>query len=80
MRSWNIEVYVLNENGEEVPATIFNKVVYNLHPSFLNPIQSTYISEVYKTSMKIVLLTGEFIQLLPRRHSSVRTKDGVNSI
>lgn len=40
MKSWNIEVYLLDEAGNEVPAKCFTKVVYNLHPSFLNPVQS----------------------------------------
>lgn len=34
LRQWNIEIVLLNENGEEVPATIFEKAVYKLHPSF----------------------------------------------
>jgi hypothetical protein len=34
LRLWSIEVYVLNENGEQVPATLFDKVTYKLHPSF----------------------------------------------
>lgn len=34
MRGWSIEVYLLNENGEEVAANVFDKVIYKLHPSF----------------------------------------------
>ncbi|OJJ50960.1 hypothetical protein ASPZODRAFT_138085 [Penicilliopsis zonata CBS 506.65] len=34
LRSWSIEIYVLNEHGEQVPATVFSKVTYSLHPSF----------------------------------------------
>ena len=34
MRAWNIEVYLLNEHGEEVPASVFEKATYKLHPSF----------------------------------------------
>jgi transcription initiation factor IIF auxiliary subunit len=34
LRSWSIEIYLLNENGEQVPANLFDKVVYRLHPSF----------------------------------------------
>lgn len=34
IRTWSIEIFLLNENGEEVPATLFNKVTYRLHPSF----------------------------------------------
>merc|ERR1711977_667403 len=40
MKSWNIEVYLLDEAGNEKPATCFTKVVYNLHPPFANPVQT----------------------------------------
>ncbi|TPX09478.1 uncharacterized protein E0L32_009366 [Thyridium curvatum] len=40
MKEWNIEVYILDENGKEKPANCFTKVTYNLHPSFENPVQS----------------------------------------
>lgn len=33
-RSWSIEVYLVNDKGEQVPATLFDKVTYHLHPSF----------------------------------------------
>ncbi|KAJ5527261.1 hypothetical protein N7513_011420 [Penicillium frequentans] len=33
-RSWSIEVYVVNDKGEQIPATLFDKVTYHLHPSF----------------------------------------------
>ncbi|EAA65261.1 hypothetical protein AN0083.2 [Aspergillus nidulans FGSC A4] len=36
LRSWSIEVYLLNEHGEQVPANVFDKVTYSLHPSFGN--------------------------------------------
>ncbi|KAF2269916.1 SAS complex, SAS5 subunit/transcription initiation factor IID, subunit 14 [Lojkania enalia] len=34
MRSWSIEIWLLDENGQEVQANVFDKAVYNLHPSF----------------------------------------------
>lgn len=40
MKSWNIEIYLLDDAGEEKPANCFTKAVYNLHPSFKNPVQS----------------------------------------
>lgn len=51
MKSWNIEVYLLDEQGNEKPANCFTKVVYNLHPTFLNPVQSES-----PTSISIALL------------------------
>ncbi|KAK8189105.1 transcription initiation factor-like protein subunit [Phyllosticta capitalensis] len=34
MREWSVEIWLVNENGEEVPANCFEKVVYRLHQSF----------------------------------------------
>ncbi|KAL1966781.1 hypothetical protein VTN77DRAFT_3746 [Rasamsonia byssochlamydoides] len=34
LRRWWIEIYLLNEHGEQVPANLFDKVTYRLHPSF----------------------------------------------
>jgi len=40
MRRWSIELYLLDEDGTIKPATCFSKVVYSLHPSFVNQIQT----------------------------------------
>jgi len=40
MKEWTIELFVLDEEGNHHPANCFNKVVYNLHPSFENPLQT----------------------------------------
>ncbi|ORY59054.1 yeats family-domain-containing protein [Pseudomassariella vexata] len=40
MKEWSIKVYLLDAEGNEHPASCFNKVVYNLHPSFENPNQT----------------------------------------
>ncbi|AAS51325.1 ACR099Cp [Eremothecium gossypii ATCC 10895] len=37
MRRWSIQLAILDEHGEELPATLFDKVVYHLHPTFANP-------------------------------------------
>lgn len=35
MRSWKISLVLINENdGSEMPATIFEKATYKLHPTF----------------------------------------------
>lgn len=34
MRSWSIEVWLLDDQGNEVMPSVFEKAVYNLHPSF----------------------------------------------
>ncbi|KAJ5587369.1 uncharacterized protein N7459_003134 [Penicillium hispanicum] len=33
-RSWSIEVWLVNDKGEQIPANLFDKVTYHLHPSF----------------------------------------------
>lgn len=40
MRQWSIEVYVLDEHGQVIPANIFDKVTYHLHPTFANPVRA----------------------------------------
>ncbi|KAG6001758.1 hypothetical protein E4U21_003869 [Claviceps maximensis] len=40
MREWGLRLYMLDEEGNERPADVFTKVVYNLHPTFENPIQT----------------------------------------
>jgi transcription initiation factor TFIID/TFIIF subunit len=34
MRAWSIEIFLLDENGQEVTANCFEKATYILHPSF----------------------------------------------
>lgn len=34
MREWSIKIYILGPNGEELPATCFDKATYKLHESF----------------------------------------------
>lgn len=83
MKSWNIEVFVLDEAGNQKPATCFTKVVYNLHPSFANPVQSTFsplLSQwrfcpyTYRR-----LLTSPGAQHSLNLPSGARMKDGVSS-
>lgn len=40
MRQWSLKLFLLDEEGNERPADVFTKVVYNLHPTFENPVQS----------------------------------------
>ncbi|KAK1146109.1 transcription factor TFIIF complex subunit Tfg3 [Aspergillus melleus] len=42
LRAWSIEIYLLNEHGEQVPANVFDKVVYSLHPSFGDRYKQTF--------------------------------------
>lgn len=39
MREWSIRVAMVDSEGNERPADVFTKVVYNLHPTFENPTQ-----------------------------------------
>lgn len=40
MREWSLKLFLLDEDGNERPADVFTKVVYNLHPTFENPVQT----------------------------------------
>lgn len=40
MRLWSVEISMLNDQDEEVPANILDKVTYTLHPTFANPIRT----------------------------------------
>lgn len=42
MKLWSIEIFLLDEAGNQIEANIFSKVTYNLHASFANPVQSKY--------------------------------------
>lgn len=44
MREWSMRLYLLDEDGAERSADVFTKVVYNLHPTFENPVQSWSLS------------------------------------
>lgn len=37
VRQWSIELVLLDKDNQEIPATIFEKVTYHLHPTFVNP-------------------------------------------
>lgn len=43
MRQWSIEIWLLDEAGNHVLPTMFEKAVYNLHPSFEKNKQSGYL-------------------------------------
>ncbi|KAI0142836.1 transcription initiation factor IIF-like protein [Xylariaceae sp. FL1272] len=40
MKEWSVKVYLVDQDGKERPATCFQKVTYNLHPSFEEPQQT----------------------------------------
>lgn len=37
MREWSIQIFVVGPRGEELPANMFDKATYHLHPTFQNP-------------------------------------------
>lgn len=43
MREWSIRLHLLDEDGNEHPADVFQKVVYNLHPTFEDPVQCKFL-------------------------------------
>ncbi|ELR06951.1 hypothetical protein VC83_05669 [Pseudogymnoascus destructans] len=40
MKLWSIEIFLLDEAGNQIEANIFSKATYNLHASFANPTQT----------------------------------------
>ncbi|MCJ1298688.1 hypothetical protein MMC08_001478 [Hypocenomyce scalaris] len=52
LRKWNIQIFLLNEHGEEVPATIFSKALYKLHPSFDKRQNQTFTRPPFKIEEK----------------------------
>lgn len=40
MRSWSIQISMLDQSGHEIPANILDKVTYSLHPTFANPMRT----------------------------------------
>lgn len=38
-RKWRIQVFILDQDGNEQPATLFDHVIYHLHPTFEQPIR-----------------------------------------
>ncbi|OJI90122.1 hypothetical protein ASPTUDRAFT_52027 [Aspergillus tubingensis CBS 134.48] len=50
LRSWSIEIYVVNEHGEQVPANVFDKVTYTLHPSFGDRAIQTFKNPPFRIS------------------------------
>ncbi|KAI1869648.1 uncharacterized protein JN550_005629 [Neoarthrinium moseri] len=40
MKEWTVKIYMLDQDGNEHEAKAFNKVTFNLHPSFENPNQT----------------------------------------
>jgi hypothetical protein len=53
MKSWNIEIYLLDEAGNEKPATCFTKAVYNL-------LREPCPKYIFPRSQERKLLTGLF--------------------
>jgi len=49
-RDWTIEVYAVNDKGQDIPATIFDKVTYELHPSFGKRAKQTKKEPPFKLS------------------------------
>jgi len=61
IRTWSVQVCLLTEAGEEMPANIYKKVVYNLHPSFGKRQFQTMTTPPFKLAEKG---WGEFVMKL----------------
>lgn len=56
MRKWSIQISLVGPNGEELPAKVFDKVTYQLHPTFEKPIRGMYIFLRYLYSFIFYLI------------------------
>ncbi|KAJ2979070.1 hypothetical protein NQ176_g3468 [Zarea fungicola] len=77
MREWTLRLHLLDEDGNEHPGDVFTKVVYNLHPTFENPVQcwgefeisiDCYTTE--KTKLAPIIHDLNFLEL---KYESVHT-------
>jgi len=50
LRSWSIEIHLQNELGDQIPATLFDKVTYTLHPSFGERAVQTFKNPPFRIS------------------------------
>lgn len=75
-RKWNVKIYILDQAGKEHKADCFQKVVFNLHPSFADPVQSEYLP-CPLCYLKTCLLTA--MQPSPFLPSPARMRAGVSS-
>ncbi|PGH19441.1 hypothetical protein AJ80_03942 [Polytolypa hystricis UAMH7299] len=48
LRRWSIEIFLLNEHGDEITASLFDKVTYHLHPSFGNRATQSFKSPPFR--------------------------------
>ena len=58
MRSWSVQIFMLNESGDNVPATVFERATYQLHPTFPNPVQGTSVLRSFSSPELWYLLGG----------------------
>lgn len=65
MKAWNVKLFLLDQDGNKHPATCFNKVVYNLHPSFDNPQQSESAHSIPYRHYCEIPLTPAMLTLSP---------------
>lgn len=75
MRSWNIEIWLLDDQGNEVLPTVYEKAVYNLHPSFDKNKQSECAAAAQRARL-CVLTAGQHSR---SRRSALTSRDGESS-
>lgn len=56
MRSWNIEIWLLDDQGNEVMPTVYEKAVYNLHPSFDKNKQSERAADLCEKAHVLIVV------------------------
>ena len=77
MKLWSIEIVLLDQEGKDVEANLFSKVVYNLHPSFQNPTQSK--SSIPASCACVAARANIHFQHSPTHHSAAKMRAGESS-
>ena len=52
MREWSIRIQLVGPSGEELPANIFEKATYKLHPSFPQPVHRTLTPPLFPSFLR----------------------------
>lgn len=83
LRRWSMQLFLLNEHGDEMPASVYSKATYHLHESFgKRAVQGKHVSNMPMFSSSLLYsFTHSFGAQPSQPHlSRSRKKDGASSI
>jgi len=74
MREWSIRVFIQGEKGEELPANIFDKVTYKLHPTFANPNRGMFFLPCLSNTFAAP--QGNISKFIPEKNAARKNEKG----